>query len=328
MADPEHDVARVIPAVAAPPAVDLRFEIGSGLTGERRIGRPHALASLAVAVRASCDPALPVAALKQSRRGRDGGAGSLERHCGIEAGNLKPLASAEMLGDPTHLRMPPASVGKCLELTLEVARIERSEPGRTSAIAFAAQSMTREAGVGGSRPSAAERDKLAALRELVARPRFKLRAARKQGAGCQRDRTKERGHFPNGTSTTANRFPLAISMISAFAMCTAACKPPPDQRQSFPTADAGRGKRLVEEVGCAACHTIGGIDWPQGRAAPELRGLTGRALIAGKVPNSPENLAAFVRNAPAVAPGTTMPPMPLSEQESRDVAAYLYEIGS
>jgi mono/diheme cytochrome c family protein len=233
-----------------------------------------------------------------------------------------------MLGDPAHLRVPPAPVGKSFDLALEVARIDRSEPGRTSAIAFAAQSMTREAGVGGSRASAAERDKLAALGELVARPRFKLRAARKQGAGYQRDRTKERGHFPNGTGTTANRFPLAISMISAFAMCTAACKPPPDHRQSFPTADAGRGKRLIEEVGCATCHTIGGIDWPQGRAAPELRGLTGRALIAGKVPNSPENLAAFVRNAPAVAPGTTMPPMPLSEQDSRDVAAYLYEIGS
>ena len=93
-------------------------------------------------------------------------------------------------------------------------------------------------------------------------------------------------------------------------------------------ADAERGRELIQKVGCATCHTIEGIDWPKGRAAPEIRGLGGRALIAGRVPNRPDALAAFVRNAPAVAPGTTMPPMPLTERESRDVAAYLYEIGS
>ena len=50
-------------------------------------------------------------------------------------------------------------------------------------------------------------------------------------------------------------------------------------------------------------------------------------MIAGRVPNRPDLLSAYVRNAPAVAPGTTMPAMPLSVQESRDVAAYLYESG-
>jgi hypothetical protein len=37
-------------------------------------------------------------------------------------------------------------------------------------------------------------------------------------------------------------------------------------------------------------------------------------------------LAAFVRNAPALAPGSAMPAMPLSETEARDVAAYLYAL--
>ncbi len=92
-------------------------------------------------------------------------------------------------------------------------------------------------------------------------------------------------------------------------------------------ADAGRGKQAIERAGCGSCHTIEGIGWPKGRSAPELRGFNRRALIAGRVPNRPDLLAAFVRNAPAVAPGTTMPPMPLSEQDARDVAAFLYEIG-
>lgn len=95
----------------------------------------------------------------------------------------------------------------------------------------------------------------------------------------------------------------------------------------MPIADAARGKEAIERVGCGSCHSIPGVRWPKGEAAPALEGMAERALIAGRLPNEPEVLAEFVRNAPALVPGTTMPAMPLSEQESRDVAAYLYEIG-
>lgn len=109
-------------------------------------------------------------------------------------------------------------------------------------------------------------------------------------------------------------------------LLAAACKPAPELREAVAVADPARGKLAMQRVGCAACHTIEGIGWPEGKAAPALKGFAGRALIAGRVPNRPDLLAAFVRNAPAVAPGTTMPPMPLTEQESRDVAAFLYRL--
>ena len=117
---------------------------------------------------------------------------------------------------------------------------------------------------------------------------------------------------------------MSAFVAIAFA---AGCKAPPQQGQKFATADASRGKELIEAVGCAACHAIDGIDWPKGRSAPELNGLAARALIAGRLPNTPESLAAFVRNAPREVPGSVMPAMPLSEAESRDVAAYLYALG-
>ena len=114
--------------------------------------------------------------------------------------------------------------------------------------------------------------------------------------------------------------------ILPLLLLTAACKPPPEERQHMPIADAGRGKQAIERVGCGSCHNIPGVRWPKGEAGPALEGMTQRALIAGRLPNEPELLAAFVRNAPALVPRTTMPAMPLTEQESRDVAAYLYEI--
>jgi cytochrome c1 len=104
------------------------------------------------------------------------------------------------------------------------------------------------------------------------------------------------------------------------------CKASPDQRHEMPGADAARGRLAIERVGCASCHTIPGIDWPQGRAGPSLSGFSGRALIAGSVPNRADRLAVFVRDAPRLVPGTNMPAMPLTEQESRDVALYLYEM--
>ena len=51
-------------------------------------------------------------------------------------------------------------------------------------------------------------------------------------------------------------------------------------------------------------------------------------MIAGRLPNRPDVLAHFVRRAPELVPGTTMPAMPLSEKEARDVAAYLYTLRS
>lgn len=77
-------------------------------------------------------------------------------------------------------------------------------------------------------------------------------------------------------------------------------------------------------VGCGACHEIPGISWPSGGTGPSLAGFDDNGPIAGALPNTPENLAAFVRNAPLAKPGSTMPAMPLTRAESRDVASYLY----
>ncbi|WP_225425447.1 c-type cytochrome [Pelagerythrobacter rhizovicinus] len=110
----------------------------------------------------------------------------------------------------------------------------------------------------------------------------------------------------------------------AILLTVAACKPPPDDRVS-PSADAvERGKAVIERVSCGSCHVIPGVDWPRGRAGPSLEGFDDAGLLAGALPNTPANLAAFVRDAPAAKPGSTMPAMPITAAEAQDVAAYLY----
>lgn len=119
-----------------------------------------------------------------------------------------------------------------------------------------------------------------------------------------------------------------LDLIVLLVPVLAACQPPPTDATSASAASVERGKRAIERVGCAACHTIEGIAWPEGRNAPVLAGIDRRGLIAGRLPARPDVLAAFVRDAPSLVPGTAMPAMPLTEAEARDVAAYLLANGS
>lgn len=105
-----------------------------------------------------------------------------------------------------------------------------------------------------------------------------------------------------------------------------ACKPPAETRRVPEGTAEARGLALIESAGCGACHEIPGVDWPKGRLGPSLAGFDDVGLIAGALPNRPGTLAAFIRNAPSVKPGSTMPPMPLSESQAADIAAYLYGV--
>lgn len=116
----------------------------------------------------------------------------------------------------------------------------------------------------------------------------------------------------------------SLAAVTALVL-VAACKPPSEARWPGDPAAAKRGLAAIERVQCAACHDIPGVDWPQGRTGPSLEDFGDRGVIAGTLPNRPDVLAAFVRNAPAVKPGSPMPSMPVTEGEARDIAAYLYE---
>ena len=141
---------------------------------------------------------------------------------------------------------------------------------------------------------------------------------------------------------------VAIAMMP-FVLLVSACEPPPGQRQMVPTADPDNGRRVIQRrstsgsgspstalivssftaegmVGLvpALAIMLGANVGTAVTAEAAIPILRDRGLIAGRLPNNPETLARFVRDAPSLVPGTPMPAMPMSEQEARDVAAYLY----
>lgn len=113
-----------------------------------------------------------------------------------------------------------------------------------------------------------------------------------------------------------------VLMTLALAACSGATE---TQTRAVPSGDPERGLQIMSEAGCGACHDVPGLDWPRGQVGPPLSGMGGRALIGSGLPNRPETLIPYLMNAPAVDPGSPMPPMPISQEEARDIAAYLYE---
>lgn len=115
-----------------------------------------------------------------------------------------------------------------------------------------------------------------------------------------------------------------LAMIACASI--SACKDPVETRRE-PASDAKvRGLAAIERAGCGSCHEIPGLAWPASRLGPSLEGFDDVGMIAGALPNRPDVLADFIRNARAVKPGSAMPPMPVSQQEAEDIAAYLYGI--
>lgn len=86
------------------------------------------------------------------------------------------------------------------------------------------------------------------------------------------------------------------------------------------------GKKLIVSSGCGACHTIPGLYTARGLVGPPLSFYSRRTMIAGELPNVPDNLVRWIMNPPAIEPGTAMPDLGLSEQQARDIAAYLYTL--
>lgn len=92
---------------------------------------------------------------------------------------------------------------------------------------------------------------------------------------------------------------------------------------------AERGREVFLRSDCARCHAVQGTsEPPEDRAddehGPDLTHVASRStLLADTVPNTPEDLAAVVRDAAAVKPGVDMPPAELSDEELDDLLAYL-----
>lgn len=98
-------------------------------------------------------------------------------------------------------------------------------------------------------------------------------------------------------------------------------------QEAVPGGDASRGERRLVAYGCGSCHVIPGVAAAEGRVGPPLTDFGARTFVAGRLQNEPANLIRWIRDPQGVSPGTVMPDLGVTEQDARDMAAYLYTLG-
>src|SRR5207245_9716623 len=90
--------------------------------------------------------------------------------------------------------------------------------------------------------------------------------------------------------------------------------------------DAKRGKQLIDQYGCTACHVIPGVSGPKGMVGPPLEHIGSRTYIAGKLPNTTDNMSKWLQNPQGMDPGNAMPNLNITPVDSRDITAFLYTL--
>ena len=89
---------------------------------------------------------------------------------------------------------------------------------------------------------------------------------------------------------------------------------------------ADRGWALLQTHGCHTCHTIPGVPEANALVGPPLTAWRDRQYIAGSLPNNAENLVLWLMEPQTIEPGTAMPDMAVTDQDARDMGAYLFTL--
>jgi cytochrome c len=90
--------------------------------------------------------------------------------------------------------------------------------------------------------------------------------------------------------------------------------------------DPQAGKDAIRNYGCNTCHTIPGVRDAVGVVGPSLGHWANRNLIAGRLPNTPDNLVHWIQRPRETDPHTAMPQMNVTDDDARNIAAYLYSL--
>jgi cytochrome c2 len=116
--------------------------------------------------------------------------------------------------------------------------------------------------------------------------------------------------------------------LPALLAILSACDEAPPAPLRIAGADPERGRQVLHAHGCGSCHVIPGVRGAVAWVGPPLTEWARRGYVAGRLPNAPEHLVAWLRDPQAISPGSAMPNLGLTEAEARDAAAFLYTLGA
>ena len=121
--------------------------------------------------------------------------------------------------------------------------------------------------------------------------------------------------------------PLLLISLALTGLAACSDSQDPSSRLAIAGGEPEQGHALIQAYGCGTCHTIENVRGARGKVGPRLEQYAQQHLLAGFLPNTPQNLIAWLIDPVALKPTTGMPAQGVTEAEARHMAAYLYSLG-
>jgi cytochrome c2 len=119
---------------------------------------------------------------------------------------------------------------------------------------------------------------------------------------------------------------MAAVTIASAMLCGCSNRSRTAQAAAMTGGNPKSGKNKIAFYGCGSCHDIKGVPGAVGLVGPPLGNVALRVYLGGVLPNTPNNMALWIRNPKQFDEKTAMPVLYVTEQDARDITAYLYSL--
>jgi cytochrome c1 len=99
-----------------------------------------------------------------------------------------------------------------------------------------------------------------------------------------------------------------------------------DQARTLTGGEPGQGMIAIDKYGCGGCHTIPGVAGANATVGPPLTNIASRGVLGGHLTNTPDNMMRWIQHPQRVDPKNVMPDMGVTDQDARNITAYLYTL--
>jgi cytochrome c len=122
---------------------------------------------------------------------------------------------------------------------------------------------------------------------------------------------------------------VALALVVAMVSLVAACGwfgGVGEPKVEVEGGDPLLGRQAILDYGCYSCHTIPGVNRADAHVGPPLTAWAERRILAGIMPNEPDNLVPWIISPQQFKPDSAMPTIGVTEEDARHIAAYLYTL--
>jgi cytochrome c1 len=129
-----------------------------------------------------------------------------------------------------------------------------------------------------------------------------------------------------GATDAASRLVPLVTLACAILASGCASSKAVREAEMITGGNVARGVPAIGKYGCAACHVIPGIETATATVGAPLTQVAVRQYLGGHLTNSPGNMIRWIQHPQLIDPKNVMPELGVTDQDAKDIAAYLYTL--